>query len=297
MLPSAPGSATVEVTSAASIEAPSSAAANLTLGAEEAQVTQLKHPLPSRLPVLSMAAQARLMVAIDTRNAVFVSRDDGRHWKPIRAPWQGRAVRADLVGIPVVRRTSFSRDKETGAVALGAADAAPTENVKEAVVLQGRSLSGLPGSSLMGTVTDMTGAVVPGATVAVTDTVAHTVRTVRTDSAGRYVVDGLAPGNYRVEARSPGFKTETLAAVAVAASQPAVANLSLTVGATTQTVTVSSAPPIETETADASVMEVSASKKEKAEPAAPSPPTPVFEIVTDSGDRWTSADGVTWKPL
>jgi hypothetical protein len=297
MLPSAPGSATVEVTSAASIEAPSSAAANLTLGAEEAQVTQLKHPLPSRLPVLSMAAQARLMVAIDTRNAVFVSRDDGRHWKPIRAPWQGRAVRADLVGIPVVRRTSFSRDKETDAVALGAADAAPTENVKEAVVLQGRSLSGLPGSSLMGTVTDMTGAVVPGATVAVTDTVAHTVRTVRTDSAGRYVVDGLAPGNYRVEARSPGFKTETLAAVAVAASQPAVANLSLTVGATTQTVRVSSAPPIETETADASVMEVSASKKEKAEPAAPSPPTPVFEIVTDSGDRWTSADGVTWKPL
>jgi uncharacterized surface anchored protein len=143
----------------------------------------------------------------------------------------------------------------------------------------------------------MTGAVVPGATVAVTDTVAHTVRTVRTDSAGRYVVDGLAPGNYRVEARSPGFKTETLAAVAVAASQPAVANLSLTVGATTQTVTVSSAPPIETETLGASAMEISASKNKKAKPAAPSQIPPVFEITTDSGDRWTSADGVTWKPM
>ncbi|MGD0858443.1 MAG: carboxypeptidase regulatory-like domain-containing protein [Terracidiphilus sp.] len=295
--PSAPSSEAVEVSSAAPIETVSTGAANAVLAAEEAQPANLKYPLPSGLPVLSIAAQARLMVAIDTRNAVFLSRDDGRHWKAIRAQWQGRAVRANLVGFPVVSRTSFCQDREAGAVALRAADAAPAENVNEAVGLQGRSLSARPGSSLMGTVTDRTGAVVPGATVAVTDTVAHTVRTIRTDSAGRYVVDGLAPGTYRVEARSPGFKTETLAAVAVAASQPAVANLSLTIGATTQTVTVSSAPPIETETLGASAMEISASKKVKATPATPSQPTSVFEIVTDNGERWTSADGLTWKRM
>jgi hypothetical protein len=293
--PSAPSSQTVEATSAAPIETVSADAANMVLAAEEAQAAKLKHPLPSRLPVLSIAAQARLMVAIDTRNAVFLSKDDGRHWKAIRAQWQGRAVRANLVGIPVARRAGFSQDKEAGAAALRAADAAPAGHVNEAVVVRGRSLSGLPGSSLMVTVTDRSGAVVPGASVAVTDTAAQMVRTVRTDSAGRYVVDGLAPGTYRVEARSPGFKTETLAAVAVAASHPAVANLALTVGASTQAVTVTSAPPIETETADASAMEISASKKVKAKPAAPSPPAPVFEIVTDNGDRWTSADGVTWK--
>jgi hypothetical protein len=271
----------------------------MVLAAEEAQAANLKHPLPSRLPVLSIAAQARLMVAIDTRNAVFLSKDDGRHWKAIRAQWQGRAVRANLVGFPVVRRTGFSQDKETGAAALRAANAQPAGNVNEAVVVNGRSLSALPGSSLTGMVTDRTGAVVPGATVVVTDMAAHTVRTVRTDSGGRYAVDGLAPGTYRVEARSPGFKTETLAAVAVAASQPAVANLSLTIGASTQTVTVTSAAPIETESAgvSASAMEISASKKEKAKPAAPSPPTPVFEIFTDNGERWTSADGVTWKHM
>jgi hypothetical protein len=294
--PSAPSSQTVEVTSAAPIASASSGAPNLTLAAEEAQAAQLKHPLPSRLPVLSMAAQARLMVAIDTRNAVFVSRDDGRHWKPVRAPWQGRAVRADLVEFPVLSRNGFSQDKEAGAAALKADNAAPAENVNEAVVLQGRSLSALPGSSLTGTVTDTTGAVVPGATVAVTDAAAHTVRTVRTDSAGRYIVDGLAPGTYRVEARSPGFKIETLAAVAVAANSRSEANLSLAIGATTQAVTVTSAPPIETETlsASASAMEISASKNKKAKPAAPSQIPPVFEIVTDSGERWTSADGVTW---
>jgi len=297
MAPSAPSSQTVEVSSAAPIETVSSDASKMILATEEAQVTQLKHPLPSRLPVLSMAAQARLIVAIDTRNAVFLSKDDGRHWKAIRAPWQGRAVRANLAGFPVVSRTSFSQDKETSAAALRAANAAQAEIRNGAVLAQARSLSALPGSSLMGTVTDVTGAVVPGATLAVTDTAAHTVRTVRTDGAGRYVVNGLAAGTYRVEARSPGFRTETLAAVAVAAAQPAVANLSLAVGAATQTVTVTSGSPIETATADVSANEISVSKKTKAKPAAPSPPTPVFEITTDNGERWTSADGVTWKPM
>jgi protocatechuate 3,4-dioxygenase beta subunit len=263
--------------------------------AAEAQAAQLKHPLPSRLPVLSMAAQAHLIVAVDTRNAVFLSRDDGRHWKAIRTQWQGRAVRTDLVKLPVGDRTGFSQDKEAGRVALQVAAAEPAGNLNSAEVAQARSLSVLPGSSLAGTVTDRTGAVIPGATVVVLDSATHTARAVRTDSAGRYLVDGLAPGIYELEARSPGFKKETLAAVAVAASQPAIANLSLTVGAATQTVTVTSAPPLETEAVGASAKEISVSKKTKARLAVPSQPTPVFEITTDNGERWTSADGVTWK--
>ena len=290
MAPSAPSSATVEVSSAAPVQTVSSVEANTVLAADEAQAAQPKHPLPSRLPVLSMAAQARLMVAIDTGNAVFISTDDGRHWKAIRAPWQGRAVRADLVEFPVA-----SRDREAGAVALRATGADSAGTVNGAAVAQARSLSALRGSSLAGTVTDRTGAVIPGATVAVTDTAAHTVRTVRTDSAGRYIVDGLAPGTYRVEARSPGFETGTLAAVAVAANSRSEENLSLSVGAVSQTVTVSNAPP-ETMAVDAA-KESSALKKAKAKPMAPSQPAPVFEITTDSGERWTSADGVTWKQM
>ncbi len=297
MAPPSPGSVTVEVTSAAPIAIESYDANNMTIAAEEAQVTQLRRPLPSRLPILSMAAHARLVVAIDTSSAVFLSRDDGRHWKPVRAQWQGRAVRTALVGFPVVSRTGFGHDKEVGAAPLRAADAAPAENPSEAVAVNGRSLSALAGSRLTGTVTDMSGAVISGATVAVTDTAANAVRTARTDQSGQYHVDGLAPGTYRVEARSPGFRTEMLAAVAVAANRQTVANLSLAVGAAAQTVTVTSAPPIETETVDVSAKEISVSKKPKAKAEASGQPTPVFEITTDSGERWTSADGVTWKRL
>jgi hypothetical protein len=292
-----PGSAAVEVTSAAPIATASYDAAKMTLAAEEAQVTELKHSLPSRLPVLSMVEQAHLVVAIDTSNAVFLSRDDGRHWKAIRAQWQGRAVRTALVGSPAEGRAGFGHDKEAGAVAMQAAGTESAGNRNEAALAQLRSLSVLPSGSLAGTVTDMSGAVIPGATVAVTDTAANAVRTARTDQSGQYHVDGLAPGTYRVDARSPGFRTETLAAVGIASGARNVANLSLAVGAASQTVTVASAPLIETGTVGALATEIPASKKEKAKPAAPGRTTPVFEIVTDSGERWTSADGVTWKRM
>jgi hypothetical protein len=38
-------------------------------------------------------------------------------------------------------------------------------------------------------------------------------------------------------------------------------------------------------------------KKTSTRPQASNRPAPVFEIVTDNGDRWTSADGVTWKHM
>jgi protocatechuate 3,4-dioxygenase beta subunit len=244
-----------------------------------------------------MVEQAHLVVAIDTSNAVFVSRDDGRHWKAIHVQWQGRAVRTALVEFPVVSRIGFGHDKEARAVALQGAAAESAGNRNEAALAQVRSLSVLPSASLAGTVTDMSGAVIPGATVAVTDTAANAVHTARTDQSGQYHVDGLAPGTYRVDARSPGFRTETLAVVTVAAYRQNVANLSLAVGAAAQTITVTTVPPSETKTLDASAREIPVSKKEKAKPAAPSPPTPVFEIFTDNGERWTSADGVTWKHM
>jgi hypothetical protein len=244
-----------------------------------------------------MVEQAHLVVAIDTSNAVFVSRDDGRHWKAIHVQWQGRAVRTALVGSPAEGRAGFGHDKEARAVALQGAAAESAGNRNEAALAQVRSLSVLPSASLAGTVTDMSGAVIPGATVAVTDTAANAVRTARTDQSGQYHVDGLAPGTYRVDARSPGFRTETLAAVGIASGARNVANLSLAVGAASQTVTVASAPLIETGTVGALATEIPASKKEKAKPAAPGRTTPVFEIVTDSGERWTSADGVTWKRM
>jgi hypothetical protein len=278
--PSAQNNETINVVSASPMETES---ANLDLRLNEIQNAQLKHPLPSRLPVLSIARQARRVVAIDTRNAVFLSKDDGKHWKAVQAQWPGRAVRAELVEFQTV---DFKKEKYAVAGGLYAGKAASLENVNGALNAPERSLAIQSGSSLTGTVTDMTGAVIPGASVAVTDTATHTARKVRTDSTGRYLIDGLAPGTYRVEAQARGFEKQELAAVDVAAGRPAVANLSLNIGAATQSVTV-----------EADAIDVPVSEETKAMPSSPNQPAALFEITTETGERWTSIDGATWTHM
>lgn len=279
-------SETVVVKSAAPMPTVSSDAANISLAENELQSTLLKHALPSRLPVLSMATQARLIVAIDTRNAVFLSKDGGRHWKAIAATWPGRAVKADLVVYPAGGSFALGRDKTANMARLTEDSNAPALKTSDALAVQGRALKELRGSSLTGRVTDATGAVLAGASISVTDSTVHAVRTVKTDGAGRYVVDGLPPGAYRVEAQAQGFERKVLAAVAVTASQPTVQDLTLNVGAATQTVTV-----------EASSMEIQVLEAKKARPAPANQTAPVFQIVTDNGERWTSTDGATWKPM
>jgi hypothetical protein len=261
-------------------------AANIAIAENELQGTLLEHTLPSRLPVLSMATQGRFIVAIDAGNAVFLSKDGGRRWKAIAAPWPGRAVKADLVMYPAGGSAALRRDKPALDAVRTADNNAPAGNAGDALAVQGRSLKELPGPSLTGTVTDATGAVIAGAWVSVADSASHTVRTVKTDGEGHYQVDGLAPGAYRVEAEAPGFEKQELAAVTVAANQWSVANLSLEVGAAAQTVTV--------EVSNAAIAEA---KKTKARSVTATHAPPVVAITTDNGERWTSADGVTWKPM
>ena len=48
--------------------------------------------LPSGLGVLSVAKVAGRTIALDTKGALFLSEDDGAHWKAVRTQWTGRAV-------------------------------------------------------------------------------------------------------------------------------------------------------------------------------------------------------------
>jgi len=59
---------------------------------------------------------------------------------------------------------------------------------------------------ILGTVTDQTGAVLPGATVTVLDTERGLARTLNTDSAGEYNAPNLIPGTYTVRVEAKGFK-------------------------------------------------------------------------------------------
>src|SRR6266478_9167393 len=60
--------------------------------------------------------------------------------------------------------------------------------------------------SILGTVHDSTGAVVPNATITITDTAKGTISTKQTDASGDYNVPFLIPGTYTVSVEMPGSK-------------------------------------------------------------------------------------------
>jgi hypothetical protein len=105
--------------------------------------------------------------------------------------------------------------------------------------------------SLVGNVTDQSGAAVPGATVSVVQAETQLSRQVVTDSAGGYTLSTLAAGTYNVKISAAGFKTYEKAGVAITINTVARVDASLQVGAVNQTVEVSAtAAALQTDRAD-----------------------------------------------
>ncbi|MBL8173594.1 MAG: carboxypeptidase regulatory-like domain-containing protein [Bryobacterales bacterium] len=92
---------------------------------------------------------------------------------------------------------------------------------------------------MQGTVSDSSGAVVPGAKVSVENQATGASRSVETDAAGKYAFPQIAPGTYKVTASGQGFATAAVSDVRLLVSTPATLHLTLEVGAITQTVNVS----------------------------------------------------------
>lgn len=67
--------------------------------------------------------------------------------------------------------------------------------------------------TIFGTVTDPTGAVIPGATVTVTDISKNVSVTAQTNASGDYRVQNLIPDAYRVQATAQGFNQGTVESV------------------------------------------------------------------------------------
>ena len=109
--------------------------------------------------------------------------------------------------------------------------------------------------SIFGTVTDNTGAVVPNATITVTDISKGTAVTVQTNESGSYTVQHLIPDTYRVEAKATGFQVSSADNVIVYADTQPKVDLQLSVGSVENTVTVSAAAPLlEADRADVSTI-------------------------------------------
>jgi len=93
-----------------------------------------------------------------------------------------------------------------------------------------------------GTVHDATGAVISGATIAVTNTDQDlVVRTLTTNSLGGFVAPLLTVGAYSVKASAPGFDSSTVQGLQVHAGQQTSSVLTLKVGSAVNTITVEAA--------------------------------------------------------
>ena len=99
--------------------------------------------------------------------------------------------------------------------------------------------------SIAGEVADETGGVLPGVTVeASSPALIEGVRTAFTDGSGRYGLEGLRPGTYTVTFVLPGFSTFIREGIEIVTGFSANVDVTLTVGAVEETVTVSGASPI-----------------------------------------------------
>lgn len=107
-------------------------------------------------------------------------------------------------------------------------------------------------ATILGTVTDQTGAVVPGVEVAVLNVRTNIRSSAVTNESGYYEVSYLIPGSYRIEAALPGFKTYLRDGVELATGQRVTLNIPLEIGEAIETVTVhGEAPLLETSSASA----------------------------------------------
>jgi Carboxypeptidase regulatory-like domain len=98
--------------------------------------------------------------------------------------------------------------------------------------------------TILGVITDSTGAVMPGATVTLTNTGTALMRAVTTDSNGEFTAPSLPTGKYVVKAELAGFKTVTVPDVTLGVDQHFRLNLKLEIGAVEESVTVTGASPL-----------------------------------------------------
>ena len=105
--------------------------------------------------------------------------------------------------------------------------------------------------SVVGTVEDSTGAVVPGATVTVTDQATSQSKEATTTNDGTYVIPDLPAGSYTLTVAAKGFRTSETRNLQVSINSVTRSDVHLNVGERAETVTVeANAATIQTDSAD-----------------------------------------------
>lgn len=108
-------------------------------------------------------------------------------------------------------------------------------------------------ASLRGVVTDSTGAVVPGATVTLTNKATNETQTAKSDANGFYIFNALPAADLSLRVEAPGFQSKLLAKVVIIPEQLNSLNVEMQVGEVASTVTVrETTRALDTETATVS---------------------------------------------
>lgn len=86
------------------------------------------------------------------------------------------------------------------------------------------------GASLSGTVSDTSGAIIPGAAVTIVNVETGSVRTVTSDDSGRYAAPSLPVGAYEIRVTRQGFSPQLKTGIQLAVGQSAAVDFQLSVG-------------------------------------------------------------------
>jgi hypothetical protein len=108
-------------------------------------------------------------------------------------------------------------------------------------------------ATLLGTVTDASGAVVPNAKVTITETQTGVAHAMQTNESGNWIVPDLPPGVYAASVEATGFKKEIRRDITLVVDTATRVDIQLTPGNITESIEVTGAPPIlQTDTASTS---------------------------------------------
>ncbi len=99
-------------------------------------------------------------------------------------------------------------------------------------------------SSLSGTVTDQSGAIIPAARLTATEVATAVSTTVQTNGQGYYLIPNLQPGTYTLRAEKASFEGYERTGIVLQVGQPATIDVTMMAGAASQQVTVTGALPL-----------------------------------------------------
>ncbi len=111
-------------------------------------------------------------------------------------------------------------------------------------------------STVLGTVTDPQGAVVPGAEVELINTATNRVRKQITNEAGQYTFTAVLPGVYKLTVTAQGFRQAVITSLKVDVAKSYTVDVTLEVGEMVETVEVTAGAAVELQKTDSTVGDV-----------------------------------------